>query len=295
VAEKPAAASVTIVKPGRASITGRAQFAARVAGNASRVEFLLDGTRVQTLSKAPFETRIDLGNVPRMHTIKAIAYDAAGVAIGEAVTTVNDRADAPHVTLVSPVADFVAGSVKVEADAQVPAGRALKSVELFWNEARLARFDTPPFRVEFEAPDSFGYFRAVVTLDDGTTAEDTRVVNARGTSAEVDVHAIAFVATVVDRDGKQISGLKPEQFVIRDEGKPVTATIRESSDEAVTIGLVIDASSSMRTSLMQVLEMTSRFLDVVITPRDKVFIVAFEEAPWLLHPPSSEKESLKKR
>src|SRR6185369_1996768 len=33
-----AAASVTIIKPSRASITGRAQFSARINGNASRVE-----------------------------------------------------------------------------------------------------------------------------------------------------------------------------------------------------------------------------------------------------------------
>jgi VWFA-related protein len=208
---------------------------------------------------------------------------------------VNDRADAPRVVLVSPVTDLVGGNVNVEADAQVPPGRTLKSVELFWNEARLARFDKPPFRVEFEAPKSFGYFRAVATLDDGTTAEDTRVVNAGGTSAEVDVHAVGFVATVVDRNGKQISGLAPEQFVIRDEGEPVSATIREWADEPVTIGLVIDASGSMQTSLMQVLEMTSQFLDVVMADgRSKVFIVAFESAPWLLHPPSGDKASLKK-
>jgi len=294
-AKGTAAASMTIVKPSRASITGRAQFSARVNGTASRVEFLLDDVRVQTVSAAPFETRIDLGGVPRAHTIKAIAYDATGKAIGEAVTTVNDRADAPRVTLISPVAAEVSGNVRVEADAQVPAGRTLKSVELFWNEARLARFDQPPFQVDFEAPKSFGYFRAVATLDDGTTAEDTRVVNARGgMSAEVDVHAIAFVATVVDRNGRRVAGLKPGDFVIRDEGKPVTATIRESSDEPVTIGLVIDASGSMRSSLMNVMEMSSQFLDITVTPKDKVFIVAFDAQPWLMHPPSSDVAGLKK-
>jgi Ca-activated chloride channel homolog len=265
-----------------------------VNGNAARVEFLLDDVRVQTVTAAPFQTRIDVGKVPRLHTIKAIAYDAGGKAIGEAVTTVNDRADAPHVSLISPVADEVSGTVAVEADAQVPAGRTLKSVELFWNDARLARFDKPPFRVDFEAPKSFGYFRAVATLDDGTTAEDARVVNAGGMSAEIDVHAIAFIATVVDRDGRHISGLTPADFVVRDEGKPVAATIRESPDEAVTIGLVIDASGSMKSSLVNVMEMATQFLDVTVTPKDKVFIVAFDAEPWVLHPPSSDIASLKK-
>ena len=294
VAEKGTAASVTIVKPSRASITGRAQFSARVNGNASRVEFLLDDVRVETVKAAPFQTRIDLGSVPRLHTIKAIAYDAAGRAIGEAATTVNDRADAPRITLVSPVADVVSGPVNVEADTAVPAGRTLKSVELFWNEARLAHFDAPPFRVAFEAPKSFGYFRAIATLDDGTTAEDTRVVNASGMSAEVDVHAIAFVATVVDAKGKRLTGIDPKEFVIRDEGQPVTATIREAPDEPVTIGIVIDASGSMTTSLIQVIEMTTQFLDVTMSPKDKVFMVAFEAAPWLLHPPTNDVASLKK-
>ena len=292
VEQQSAAATVTIVKPSRATITGRAQFAARV--NASRVEFLLDDLRVANITKPPFETRIDLGSVPRLHTIKAIAYDAAGKPIGEAVTTVNDRADAPHVTLVSPVADIVSGSVRVEADAHVPADRTLKSVELFWNDARLARFDAPPFRVDFEAPSSFGYFRAVATLDDGTTAEDTRVVNGSGMSAEVDVHAISFLATVVDRDGKRLTGLKSSDFVVRDEGKRVNVTVRDSVDEPVTIGLVIDASGSMQTSLLNVMEMTSQFFDATVSPRDKVFVVAFESQPSLLHPPSGDVASLKK-
>jgi len=294
LADKGTAASVTIVKPSRASITGRAQFSARVNGNASRVEFLLDDVSVESVNAAPFETRIDLGNVPRVHTIKAIAYDATGKAIGEAVTTVNDRADAPRVSLVSPVAETVQGNVRIEADASVPPGRTLKSVELFWKEARLAHFEQPPFRVDFEAPKSFGYFRAVATLDDGTTAEDTHVVNAGDLAAEVDVHAIAFVATVVDRAGKGIRGIAPGEFVIRDEGKPVTATIRESPEEPVTIGLVIDASGSMTTSMLFIDEMTSQFLDVTMTPKDKVFIVAFESAPWLLHPLSNDVASLKK-
>ena len=294
-ADKAAAtASVTILKPSRASITGRAQFSAVVNGNASRVEFLLDDVRVQTVTAAPFQTRIDVGKVPRLHTIKAIAYDPSGKAIGEAVATVNDRADSPRVSLISPVADEVSGIVAVEADAQVPAERTLKSVELFWNDARLAHFDKPPFRVDFEAPKSFGYFRAVATLDDGTQAEDARVVNARGMSAEVDVHAIAFIATVVDRDGKHVTGLTPADFVIRDEGQPVTATVRESVDEPVTIGLVIDVSGSMKSSLLSVMEMATQFLDVTVTPRDKVFIVAFDAQPWVLHPPSSDIASLKK-
>jgi len=293
VAEKGTAATVTIVKPSRASITGRAQFSARVRGTASRVEFMLDDVRVQTVSAPQFQTRIDLGNVPRVHSIKAVAYDAAGNAIGEAVTMVNDRADSPRVTLVSPVAETVSGSVRVEADAQVPSGRTLKLVELFWNEARLAKFEQPPFRVEFEAPSSFGYFRAVATMDDGTTAEDTRVVNG-GMSAGIDVHAIAFVATVVDRQGKRVTGLSPGDFVVRDEGQPVNAAIRESAEEPVTIGLVIDASGSMQTSMIGVIEMTAQFLDETVTPRDKVFIVGFAGSPWLLHPPSNDVASLKK-
>jgi Ca-activated chloride channel family protein len=293
--DKPTAgaASVRVIGPNRASITGRAEFAAEVDRSVSKVEFLLDDAPAATVTTSPFRTRLDLGSVPRARTIKVIAYDSAGAAIGEAVTTINDRADAPRVTLVSPVTDVVRGVVSVEADAKVPQERAVKSVELFWNEARLAHFDRPPYRVDFEVPKGFGYFRAVATLDDGSTAEDTRVVNASGMSAMVDVHAVAFVATVTDREGKRIGGLAPNDFVIRDEGQPVDATIKEAVDDPVTIGLVIDASGSMRTGFLYVTEAASMFLDTAVTEKDRVFVVAFDAEPRLLHGPSDEAAKLK--
>ena len=286
-------ATVRVVPPPRSTISGKAEFIANASAAVSRVEFFLDDAKVATANAAPFRARIDVGNLPRLRTVKAVAYDRAGKAIGESAATINDRVDAFRVAIVPPVAETIEGSVDVEADAQVPEGRTLASVALYWNEGKLTTWTKRPFRLAFAVPGGFGYLRAVATLDDGRTAEDTRVYNSGTMSEQVEVHAVGFSATVVDGDGKRVPGLTAKDFVVKDEGKPVPVADREFTDEPATIGLAIDASTSMRSSLLDLYDAATRFVDTVVSPRSRLFLVAFDNTPRVIHEPSDDAKSLR--
>src|SRR5215212_5235077 len=124
---KPGASTaiVRVIPPPRKVVTGSVEFIAEVDRPAAAVDFYLDDVKLATAKKTPFATRINVGNIPRARSVKAIALDARGIPIGEASTTINDRADAFHVTITSPATEVVSGDVTIEADAHVPDNRRL--------------------------------------------------------------------------------------------------------------------------------------------------------------------------
>ena len=283
-------ALLQIVPPPRTTITGRADFSATALPDIKRVAWFIDGAPAASSDRAPFDARLDLGITPRQHTITAIGFNGSGEAIAEAVASVNDRLDF-RVTLVSPVGGDVSGKTLVEASVATPPDHAIKSVDLFWNERKLGTFDAPPYRAEANVPREFGYFRALATLDDGRTAEDTRVVNSPAVGETVDVHAVAFAATVKDRNGRRIDGLSASDFKATDAGAPVQLKVRDE-DEPVTIGVAIDSSASMRDLLLPAIETAWQFIDTVVSPRDRVFFVAFDSRPHLIASPTSDRAAL---
>src|SRR5206468_2937070 len=109
------AATIRVVPPPRSSITGRAEFVALTSPQVARVAFFLDGAFAAAAQAPPFRARIDVGSPPRLRTIKAIAYDRGSNAVAEASTTINDRVDVFHVSIISPVAEALTGRTTIEA------------------------------------------------------------------------------------------------------------------------------------------------------------------------------------
>ena len=282
---------IQVVAPPSATITGRAEFSATAVPEVKRVAWFVDGVAIASSEHPPFTERLNMGDTPRMHTIAAVAFNASGDAIAEAVATVNDRIDF-RVALVSPVATELSGKTIVEASVEAPPDHAVKSVELFWKETKLGSFEKPPYRASFDTPKEFGYFRAQATLDDGRVAEETHVVNSPALGETVDVHTIAFAATVKDRSGQRVNGLTASDFKATDEGEPVALKVRDE-DEPVTIGLAIDSSASMRNMLLDTIETAWNFANAVVSPRDRVFLVAFDNRPHLMQSPTTDREALK--
>ena len=287
-----AGAKLRLVAPARATVTGDAEFLAIGDPAIARVEFFIDDQRVASRTRAPFRANIDVGATARARTVKARAFDSAGAPIGEAVVTVNDRADAFFVTIVSPVTSTLNGAADVELDVRVPAGRKLSDVELSWNGAPLATLTQPPFRGRVEAGGEVGYLRAVARLDDGTTAEATKLFNAE-VAETLEVAVVTLIATVSDATGKRVGGLAASDFVVLDEGKRVAAEMRSSEDEPVTIGIAIDSSSSMSGSHLYVVRAAAEVLARGMRAQDEAFVVAFDTAPRIAHPRSKDVDSLR--
>jgi VWFA-related protein len=287
-------ASLRIVPPSRQTIVGDADFFVQSRAGVARIDFYLDNAKVGSVTKQPFRQSIDLGGIPRVRTVKAIAFDGAGKAISEASITINDRVDAFIVTVVAPAAAWIGGEQNVELDVRVPPGRSLEHVDLSWNGKQLATLTTAPFRTRMSVTEGeFGYLRAVAVLDDGTVTEATKVYNAVGVSESVEVGAVTVIASVTDRNGERVGGLQSEDFRIDDEKKRVQPTLRSTDDDPVTIGVAVDSSSSMRGRQLYIIRAATQFLERALRPQDQAFVVSFDTGPRLVHARSSDSKTLR--
>ncbi|HYH08014.1 MAG TPA: VWA domain-containing protein [Thermoanaerobaculia bacterium] len=290
----PRQTKLRILPPARMTFTGTADFVVEADPSIVRVDVFLDEQKVGSADQPPFRVAVDVGSTPRMRTVKARGFDRSGNVAGETVVTVNDRADAFFVTIAAPATATTAGATHAELDVRVPPGRTLRDVAVSWNERPVATLTSAPFRARLDVPSTeFGYLRAVATLDDGTTAEATRIYNARTASATAEIGAVTVIAMASDAQGNRLAGLSASDFSILDEETPVTPALRSAEDEPVTIGIAIDSSSSMRGNLLYAIEAAAVFLDRALRTGDQAFVVAFDTAPRLLHPRSGNRESLR--
>ena len=276
-------AAIRLLVPARRPLTGAIEVSLDSDVPLHSVDYFVDDLRAASSDSKPFTARIDLGNVPTLRTVKAIGRDADGNAVGEAVQTVNDRADALHVAITSPVKDAVPATVGVEAAVDVPAGRRLRSVEFFFNDVKFGALAEPPFRHALAVNGRFGYIRVIATLDDGTTGEDARLVNAGGQSDSVAVQGVTFIATVLDRGGRPFDGLQSSDFVVTEDGTRVeTSAVNGAVEDPVTVGFAVDSSESMAIAMLFAKDLANRFFESSLRPNDRMFVVSFDTVPRLV-------------
>jgi Ca-activated chloride channel homolog len=91
---------------------------------------------------------------------------------------------------------------------------------------------------------------------------------------------VNVVFTVVDKDGKFVRDLKQDQFRILDNKLPPRQMMNfaAQTDLPLHVGLLIDASNSIRDRFQFEKDAASEFLYEVIRPKaDKAFVLAFDE------------------
>ncbi len=92
----------------------------------------------------------------------------------------------------------------------------------------------------------------------------------------MDVALVVLHATVTDRQGGFVSNLEQGDFEVFEDGKPQAIRVFTNEDVPVTVGLVIDHSSSMRPKLAEVTVAASSFVKHS-NPEDEMFVVNFNE------------------
>ena len=280
--------------PDRTTVSGLTDFAVTADERVMRVDWYVDGKLARITTK-PFDATLDLGSTPRLHEIDAIGYINPTTALARASTTVNDRLDELRVYIVTPATDRMSGPTQLEADAYVPPGHTLKSIEFSWNDQPVGVAEKPPYRIDFNSPDTFGYIRAVGTLDDDRTAEDTHIVNAAGFGEAMDVHTLVFPGIVLDRSGARVNGLHSEDFSATDNREKLSLNVHDLPDEPATIGLVVDLSASMSTVLLPLMDIGSRIVRSMAGGRDKMFLASFADQPRILQPVTGSRAPLETR
>jgi Ca-activated chloride channel homolog len=268
--------------------TGVQQIETLVSGEKiTAVEFFLNNRRVMTKRAPPYTLNLDFGSVPRPHKVKVIGLDKDGEIVTGDEIAVNIGTDPFRVRIVSPrVAPRLEGSTRVEVEARAPRGRKVQYVEIFYNDARLARIFNPPYVQSVDIPEGepFGYLRAVAKLDDevGSETEDVVFVNSPEFMEEVQVHLVELPTTVV-RGGRVVTDLSRSDFTVLDNGAAVEiAKFEYVKDLPLSLGVAIDTSGSMRNQIVEAQKAAAEFYQNILRDGDKAFLLSFDTQPQML-------------
>lgn len=261
------------------------------------IEFWLDGKKIATRRAPPYTLDLDFGTMPRARRIRVVAIDSHDQSITGDEIVVNTGTDPFRVRIVSPrIAPSLSGATRVEVEVQVPEGKQLGSVDLYWNETRVATMYDPPFVQSVNVPDgnAVGYIRAVATLkeSDVEPAEDVVLVNTPDYMETIDVHLVELPTTVI-RNGKPVNDLEESAFKVLDEGTAVTISKFEYvKDLPLSIGMAVDTSGSMDERMATARDAGAAFFTNVLKKGDKAFLVAFDSQPHMMQKWSTELSDL---
>ena len=95
-----------------------------------------------------------------------------------------------------------------------------------------------------------------------------------------DTRLVVLNASVVDKSGKLITNLPQSAFKVFENGVEQTLKIFRREDVPVSMGIIVDNSGSMRDKRQKV-EAAALALVKASNPQDEVFIVNFNDDPYL--------------
>lgn len=270
-------------------LTGKVRVQAETRGaDIAKVTFVLDNRPVMSKTRPPYGVEIDLGQAPRLHTLEAVAFDAAGLELARDLVPVNAGPHRFGVRLLEPRAgQRYIQSLRAAAEVDLPAGETVERVDFYLNETRLASLFQPPFAQPILLPENqrITYVRAVAFLQDGNSTEDLVFINAPRDMGQLNINMVELYTTVNDKKGRPIEGLTRTDFVIREEGQPHEIRRFELvRDLSIHAGVVIDASTSMREELDEAIDSALSFFETVIQPKDRAAAVVFNDEPTLRVP-----------
>lgn len=258
-----------------------------------KVVFLVDGEPQLSRTKPPYSAEVRLAPVPREQVVKVEGYDEAGELVTSDEVVINQTRGAFRVMITEPAERAKIGRrVQVRAEVAVPDENRVELVELRINDRTVTTLSAPPWQAEVDMPDDpIVHLTVVAQLDDGRRTEAVRFLRAPENLEHVDVNLVELFATVTDGGGL-VRGLTAGDFEVLESGKPQTVSRFELVENLpLTLGFVIDTSTSMASSLVEAQRAADGFLRK-LKPKDRAFAVGFATRPYLSMPPTDDLEAV---
>src|SRR5262245_43607120 len=126
---------------------------------------------------------------------------------------------------------------------------------------------------------------------DGTADEKT--IEVTDEIVKIDTGFVRLDVTVIDQTNTPINDLKKENFTVLENKVPQVIDSISTEEAAISFGLVIDTSSSMRSKIFTVKE-AARSLLSQLKPEDEGFLAEFNYNTQLVHNFTVDKSKLQK-
>ena len=282
----PAVPKVKIIPPERETPIGLMRLEAVVFPPVEKVEFYLDDKLLLARTRPPYTVEIDLGKVPRRQTVRAVGYDATGAVVDEDAWALNEG-DARVALRILPIPSRQpTEGVRVRLAVQSINGGVAKTVDLFLDDRKVATFTHPPYEAVVPAAEYAKalYLRATAVTAEGLEANDIRFLKGPGATMEnVRVDVVQLHISALDAAGRFVPNLQAADFSVSEDGRPQTIQSFEvARNLPLNVGLIIDASGSMRKAMPFVHEAGTLLFRDMIHEKDRGFVIQFRETPTLL-------------
>ncbi len=287
-----------ILPPARETPIGLLRLEADASPPITKVEFYLEDKLIVRRTKPPYSVEIDLGDVPRKQTVRAVGYDSNGRVIDEDAWSIN-QGSARLAVKILPTPDPAGGSVRVKVAVQSIAGGVAKQVDLFLGDKKLKSWTSAgPYEVTipFAEYSKSDYLRATAIAEDGKEANDIRFLKGPNTTIEsVRVDVVQLHISAMDKDNRFVKGLSENDFSVQEDGRKQTVTGFEVAEKLpLTIGLVVDGSGSMEKSMPFVHDASAELFRGLIRDKDKGFVIEFREQPHMIQEVTGDSAALQR-
>lgn len=108
----------------------------------------------------------------------------------------------------------------------------------------------------------------------------------------VETNLVTMPVSVLDRDGRFISGLQQNDFKIFENGVEQKLDYFQSVEQPFTVILLIDVSPSTQFKIGEIQDAASAFVDQ-LRPADRVMVISFDESVHVLTPATNNRYQLK--
>jgi Ca-activated chloride channel family protein len=202
-----------------------------------------------------------------------------------AVAVIAASAQEARLRIVSPTeSTYLVGSARLHAVVEPSsAERDVEKVTFFVGATQVCEVTKPPFECEWDAGERVQgrQVRVAATMKSGERLVQTVTTKKLEVVETVDVDVVQITAVVTDNQGRFVSGLKPSDFKVSEDG--VQQKLSSFSDEHTPLELItaIDVSSSVNDALPGMKTAATRFVSA-LEPSDQVTVLGFNDIIFTL-------------
>lgn len=291
-----ARSAVTIRPPRRDMAPNLFKVDVDTAPSVKRVEFWVAEKKIFTRNRPPFTAELDLGSTPKRVEIRVVGFGAKGEFLDADAWIVNERETPLEVKITR--TKNGEGESHFKVSVQSAKSYAMKSVELFADEKKLASWSSPPYATSVKESDLAGakFVRATAIDSEGVEASDILFLDGRRFAESIEVNLVQLPVNVVDTSGAVLTDLKESDFEILENGKPMkVSTFGFSSDLPLSVGVLVDHSGSMEPRIEEARKAAIEFFKQTMTARDRAFFGGFSWEATNVSPLTSDLVSLQRQ
>lgn len=158
------------------------------------------------------------------------------------------------------------------------------------------RSDAPTLRDESPSstrrPPVLGNDSRVSPQNQTPGSSPTPTISEEDEVVRVETNLVTMPVSVIDRDGRFISGLRQSDFRIYENGVEQKVGYFQSVEQPFTVVLMIDVSPSTKFQIDEIQEGAIAFVNQ-LRPADRVMVISFDETVHVLCRPTNDRRTLR--